>query len=632
MNYSSIKLTSIHKGSLSSNNIKEMHLSLMERIFILVYFCLFFSCCNSKQEPALSFTFREFGQKATINSFMTDSVNVCVIPAFWSLDSIVYVGSDTPMKIKQGEIATINGKNDKVTFYLSEIESILISTESGSLESIHSSEDKSHKEKAKILVYDKNGNCLVNDDITLRGHGNATWKSSSQKKSYNIKFKKKTKIFDLIENKQFCLISNNSDLSHLRNWTAYECSKLLRPEMTVGYRHVALWINGDYRGLYLLTNKVNAKLIGLTDLEKQTEECNHKKFKEKDISTVYAIDSNYPDDEQKKGIENAVNPDDITGGYLLEMYPGSIRQVEIIREKSGFRSSYETRIGIKSPEYATMEQVDYIKAYYDNLFESLLSPNGLNSSTHRHYTSYLDLDDFARLYILQEMFANSDCVKGLFLYKNPNYIDSCLHAGPLWDMDATMGHGGRCHHLTNALYANTHLNLAIDQRKLQYPTLFEALSSHDDFNEEVSNIYFSIYKQIQNLFFNDRAQITDSICKVIQSDVLYDAMRYGIDISAPKWREEVKKQCRFMLDRMNFLSELWSKRSDYYCVTLDIKAETAYNIVKAYVKKDSLFTIPQIDNRKAFFADGVICKPSIRINKDMTIIYHPIEIKNKLFN
>ena len=617
-----------------------MHFSsfFMERYLFFVSFFLLITSCTSKQEPASNHTFQELGHETTINSFVADSMNVCVIPAFWSLDSIVFAGSNAPLKIKPGENTTINNKHDKVTFYQSEIESVFISTESGSLEQLHSSEDKSHKEKAKILVYDKNGNCLVNDNITLRGHGNATWKSSSQKKSYNIKFKNKTKIFDLIENKQFCLISNNGDLSHLRHWTAYECSKLLRPEMSVGYRHVALWINGDYRGLYLLTNKVNDKLIGLYDLEKQTEECNQQKFKGKDISTVYASDTNYPNDELKKGVENAENPKDITGGYLLEMYPGSIRQVEIIREKSGFRSSYEARIGIKSPEYATMEQVDYIKAFYDNLFEALLSPDGYNSSSHRHYTSYLYQDDFARLYILQEMFANSDCVKGIFLYKNPDYLDSCLHAGPLWDMDATMGNGGRCHHLTNALYANTHLNLAINQRHLQYPTLFEALTTHDDFNQKVNNIYFSLYKLIQNLYFRDNAPITDSICTVIQSDVMYDAIRHGIDNSTQKWHERVKTQCQFMFERMDFLQELWSGSSEFYCITLDIKAETAYNIVKVYVKKDSDFTIPQMDHRKACFADGNICKPTIKINKDTTIIYHPIEptlwerIKNKFFN
>lgn len=103
-----------------------------------------------------------------------------------------------------------------------------------------------------------------------------------------------------------------------------------------------------------------------------------------------------------KGYEIPNNPDDITGGYLLEF-----DDYRYYSEPSGFVTKRGQRVTIKSPENASREQVAYIKGFVEDMEEAIYSETGYNSKR-KYYTDYIDAQAAAKFYLLQELAVNVD--------------------------------------------------------------------------------------------------------------------------------------------------------------------------------------------------------------------------------
>lgn len=89
----------------------------------------------------------------------------------------------------------------------------------------------------------------------VRGRGNATWKDYP-KKPYRIKFSSKESPFGFPSNKDWVLLAEYNDHSFLRLPYMCEVSKAAGLQYTINYQHVNLYLNGEYQGLYILTDQV----------------------------------------------------------------------------------------------------------------------------------------------------------------------------------------------------------------------------------------------------------------------------------------------------------------------------------------------------------------------------------------
>ena len=103
------------------------------------------------------------------------------------------------------------------------------------------------------------------ENVQISGHGNSTW--MQPKKPYNLKFEKKVNLLGLGKAKKWVLFANYLDDTQLRNDIAYYIGRMLGGEWQQGGEFVELNIDGDYRGLYYLTQKVEIgkDLIDLRD-------------------------------------------------------------------------------------------------------------------------------------------------------------------------------------------------------------------------------------------------------------------------------------------------------------------------------------------------------------------------------
>ena len=313
----------------------------------------------------------------------------------------------------------------------SKVASVFITTESGSLDAIHA--DKSHEESGLIEIVDEFG-ITVYDDVldTIKGRGNSTWNMA--KKPYNIKLDSKADLFGMGKSKKWSLIANHSDLSLLRNAVVYSVGAAF-VGYTPKFEPVDLYINNDYQGSYLLTTRVEAadNRVEIENLDDANEDANPDvDFDTLPRGGMYGTCAGLIEGS-KKWIEIPNNPDDISGGYLMELEIANRYADEI----SGFVSNDGQPVIFKSAEYATKAEIDYISAFYQDFEDAVISADGKNSKG-VSYTEIADIDSFVEFYLINEWASNQDCgLTSTYMYK-PQGKDK-LYAGPLWDFDICFG-------------------------------------------------------------------------------------------------------------------------------------------------------------------------------------------------
>ncbi len=373
----------------------------------------------------------------------------------------------------------------------SSLASVFITTESGSLDAIHA--DKEYKEAGYIQVISEDGNTIQYDgDLEyIKGRGNSTWKM--EKKPYNIKLDKKTDLFGMGKSKKWSLIANHSDTSLMRNSIIYSVSGQVL-DYTPKYTPVDLYINNDYMGSYILTTRIEAddNRVEIENLDDANEDANPDvDFDELDRGGVYGTYSGLLQGTQK-WIEIPNDPDDITGGYLMEMeiadrYPGEI---------SGFVSDGGQPIIFKNPEYATESEVKYISSVYQDFEDAVMSADGYNADG-KYYTELCDVETFQLFYAINEWASNMDFgLTSTYLYKPEN--DEKIYAGPVWDFDIAFGNNGGNRYgcdYTNpeeftVCFGRQYKNTIFKSQDINaVPTLFNALCQKQDFVTGVKNVW-----------------------------------------------------------------------------------------------------------------------------------------------
>ncbi len=402
---------------------------------------------------------------------------------------------------------------------------IYVNTESGSLDAVHA--DKSHKEKGYILISDKDGNIQYDGELDyIKGRGNSTWQHA--KKPYNIKLESKADLFGMGKNKSWCLLANYADASLMRNQLAYSLAREIGVETTSQTFQNELYVNGEYMGLYLLTEKVDLgeNRVDIYDLEGETEDVNELDLDEYPL----AGSQNSTKLNTYKYADIPNDPEVVTGGYLLELekiyrYPD---------EASGFITKNGQAVVVKTPEYASKKQVQYIRGYYQEFEDALYSSTGYNSKG-KHFSEYIDMTALARMYIILEFTANFDgCSSSFYLYKD---VDGKLTAGPAWDFDLSLGMA-MPNDLINSVPNVADPNLLyiqtcyIGNHAKSKNSLLAQAFSHYAFQAEVQKVWNGEFEAC----FSDFRQNIDNIEQANKASAIMNAVRwnnYGtLDINA----------------------------------------------------------------------------------------------------
>ena len=432
--------------------------------------------------------------------------------------------------------------------HTSEIATFFFETESGALDFIH--EDKENREIGNYCLLNKEGKVENTGTIrNIHGRGNSAW-VNNPKKSYQVTLEDKATLLGMPESRKWLLMSNTSDDTLTRNEVAYAISEGLGFAYTPSSEYIEVYANGEYLGLYSLTEKVEIdnNRVAIRDLEKEMERMND----DVDLSTFEFFMEDQGHLYSTKGYRIPKQPENISGGYLLEL--------EMLDryglEASGFITSRMQGVIFNSPKYASFEQVSYIANMYQDFEDAIYSEDGYSPYTGKHFSEYIDMESFASKYLLEELVKNLDAsYTSQFFYK-PEDSDK-FFAGPVWDYDkAIASYGvtvsGIDLHVPEQIYAAS---------KKDEGDLWYGLCTQEYFMNAVKEIYVTKLKGVVDRVaryevFNLKEQIYESAkCNMIRWDV------YGqyqtLEEKVAYYDEKMQEQSDFLLKRMEFLANEW---------------------------------------------------------------------------
>ncbi len=316
---------------------------------------------------------------------------------------------------------------DVVIIKESKVASVFIETESGSLDYIHAV--KGNEENGMIEIVDRDGEVVYDGELEIKGRGNSTWQM--EKKPYNIKLDKKTDLFGLGKTKKWSLIANHGDESLIRNVLAYEAAEKAGMPYSPQFEPVDVYINDNYMGSYLLTTRVgiDGSSVDIEDLEGNTEDANKADLDTYPRAGYYGTYAGLLAGT-KKWYDIPNDPEDITGGYIIEMELAN----RYADEACGFVTTRNQPFTMKTPEYVTENQISYISSLYQLFEDAVYAGADMNE-----IGKYCNVQSLARLYLINEWASNMDGgLTSTYFYK-PEGVNETIYAGPVWDFDIAFG-------------------------------------------------------------------------------------------------------------------------------------------------------------------------------------------------
>lgn len=266
---------------------------------------------------------------------------------------------------------------------------------------------------------------LYNGKIEIKGRGNTTW--GVPKRPYAIDLvtdegeDNPSALLGMPADEEWVLLAFWHDRSMMRNPLAYYLGQQMSGlEYSSRFKYVEVYINGDYRGLYMLCEKI-------------------KRAKERvNISKLTSDDA-----------------DQISGGYILEVTPPD--RVKIDEVNAQFKSAKrDISFVIKYPKSknVTANQVQWIKSYVDE-FENVLYGDNFKDPMNG-YLKYINEDSFIDWYIIHDLSKGVDNLfhASLYLHKDR---DGKLNMSAPWDFDISFGNvGSDCYYEDELWIQKTH--------------------------------------------------------------------------------------------------------------------------------------------------------------------------------
>lgn len=369
---------------------------------------------------------------------------------------------------------------------------------------------KDTKYPGNTAYFTIDGKASIFEDVEIKGRGNSTWIQA--KKAYQITLPFKESLFNLKKGRKWILLANKLDASYLRNDTAFYIERSLNENFYMSGRFLDLYIDDYYRGLYYLSEKIEASKTRL----------------------------NLKDDY----------------GIIAELDNDHTAPENCTYTSSGNCIVTHDFVNNDNSEHTTKDFVEDI-----NRLEQAVAEKDYDK-----ISSLIDIDSFARYYLVSEFTANPDAYNSsFFLYKDGE--KELIHAGPGWDFDLAFG---------NTVW--TWIPEEIDPETFYSPFTDHPFKNYaiDSVNSgnNVSHTFIIVYSLLDFPEFQDRVKqiyqetLSDhgeELLSYIRSQAAYirdaayrDAKRWKLDTD---FDEEVDYLVDWVSKRYNHFEELYGSSS-----------------------------------------------------------------------
>ena len=312
---------------------------------------------------------------------------------------------------------------------------------------------------AHITVTDTD-NTAIDSDVLFKVRGNSTALTFVEKKSFTFKFEKKTAVLGMGKGKKWALLANCFDPTLLRNFAAFDFARELGLPYTSDQRIAELWLDGEYCGCY----------------------------------AVYE-----PVQEGKERVDIDIESNEGKKDFLIE-YEATRQEDDVT-----YLNVSGLRFAMKEPEEPTTDQLTYVTDTVTAIV------NTLKNGSEDEIRAAIDVDSFAKLYLLNEYLKTADFgYSSVFFF----YKDGKLYAGPPWDYDLALGN------LNADLNSASAKAAAVSDGIMQADkNLFRYLTDKDWFMAEVKSAYARHFDYIEKIAADGglldslRAQYADVIAR-----------------------------------------------------------------------------------------------------------------------
>lgn len=367
--------------------------------------------------------------------------------------------------------------------------------------------------------------------LQIRGRGNYTWKDFD-KKPYRIKLGSKAALLGCKKSKHFALLAHADDKNgFLRNAVGLQVSRLIGLAWTPQDCPVEVVLNGDYIGLYFLTETIRV-----------------------DSDRVNIVEQ----------ADKATAAEDITGGWLLEIDNYDSDPHIRIREND----HNDIVFTYKTPEELSTEQVNWIT----NELTTINSMINSEDTDNCQWADRIDLDALARYYIVQEVVDDYESFHGsCYLYRERGANSKWIF-GPVWDFGNAFNSGKK--------------DDFICKDRVWHQTWISDMVRFPEFMQRVKSVWAEFYANHSAEVIDYARTYATNIAKAVEADYSRwpqygneNEIEHGIRISS--WLEQ----------SMKWLNKQWNdnyspEEEEYIAYFEDDKSEP-WQDVRAYVWSDN---------------------------------------------
>ena len=392
-----------------------------------------------------------------------------------------------------------DGTDYDVVFMKSAIlPSLFIETDSGSMDYLNA--DKENEEAGEINLIMASGSVEYQGRLKkVSGRGNSTF--ATAKKPYTFTLEEAYPLCGLDLGKKWNLLALYYEENKMQSKLIYDMAAYLGMEYTPGSTWVDLYCNGNYQGLYLLTEAITVGdgRVEIYDLEKENE--------------------------------RNTKPSNISGGYLLERdVTESLEPTEVYFTTDICNYNFV----INTPKVPTEEEYSYIKDFVQNIENLLVSGDA-------GYKNYMDLDSFAKQFLIDKLVLNPDAMRSsTFYYKDRD--SDVLKVGPLWDYDRAMGVSMPDYETAIGDYPDT-MN-----------DWYMPLYAEEEFHRKLLSYYEQLLPYLQELI---ETRI-DAYAESLEAAVAMDTTMWPLGSVYTEHESYVKYLKYFLTNRIRFLNEEWN--------------------------------------------------------------------------
>ena len=222
--------------------------------------------------------------------------------------------------------------------------------------------------------------------MQIRGRGHSSWKGA--KKPYKIKLGKKTSLLGMPKNKHWALLKPSENTV-----AGLQIGRLMDLDWTPSFRPIEVVLNGDYIGLYFLTETIRIDENRVNIYEQQDQE---------------------------------TNPELVTGGWLVE--------VDNYRDDCQITIPENERVNLTLRYHSPEDLSDIQLRWLTDEFKSMNASIYSSDKTSADWEKYIDVETMARYFIVQEVMDNPDGFHGSFYLHKDLAPDAKWIAGPIWDL------------------------------------------------------------------------------------------------------------------------------------------------------------------------------------------------------